>query len=101
MKKRKRKQGGRGDSSNLTFLFFYFFNVNSFLCTVFTIIIIKCKVSFSSHSSSSHYSMQGFIFIIISSFWGVLLKILINYMISKCELVFFSHFRMDANVGTC
>ena len=36
----------------------------------FTIIIIKCKVSFSSHSSSSHYSMQGFVFIIISSFWG-------------------------------
>ena len=33
-------------------------------------LIIQCKVSFSSHSSSSHYSMQGFIFIIISSFWG-------------------------------
>ena len=28
------------------------------------------QVSFSSHSSSSHYSMQGFIFIIISSFGG-------------------------------
>ena len=22
-------------------------------------------------------------------------------MISKCELVFFSHFRMNANLGTC
>ena len=33
-------------------------------------LIIQCKVSFSSNSSSSHYSMQGFVFIIISSFWG-------------------------------
>ena len=33
-------------------------------------LIIQCKVLFSSHSSSSHYSMQGFVFIIISSFWG-------------------------------
>ena len=32
-----------------------------FFCTVFTIIIIKCKASFSCHSSSYHYSTQGFI----------------------------------------
>ena len=67
MKKRKRKQGG---GMIVVIELFYFFNVNSFLCTVFTIIIIKCKVSFSFHSSSSHYSMQGFVFIIISSFCG-------------------------------
>ena len=33
------------------------------------IIIIKCNVSFSSHSSSSHYSMQGFIFILFHFFF--------------------------------
>ena len=42
----------------------------AFCVQFFTIIIIKYKVSFSSHLSSSHYSMQGFVFIIISSFWG-------------------------------
>ena len=67
MKKRKRKQGGGGI---VVIELFYFFNVNSFLCTVFTIIIIKCKVSFSSHSSSSHYSMQGFVFISFHPFAG-------------------------------
>ena len=36
----------------------------------FTIIIIKCKVSFSSDSSSSHYSMQGFVFISFHPFGG-------------------------------
>ena len=40
--------------------------VNSFVflfVQCFTIIIIKCKASFSCHSSSSHYSTQGFILI--------------------------------------
>ena len=46
-KKRKRKQGGGG----------IVVVVKLFMS------IIKCKVSFSSHSSSSHYSMQGFVFI--------------------------------------
>ena len=53
--RRRERESRGGDSSNWTFLFFYFFNVNSFLCTVFY---------------HHHYSMQGFIFIIISSFWG-------------------------------
>ena len=51
----------------LKFLFFYFFFVNRFVCCFFaqcfTIIIIKCKALFSCHSSSSHYSTQGFILI--------------------------------------
>ena len=49
-----------------SFYFFIFF-VNSFVCLFFvqcfTIIIIKCKASFSCHSSSSHYSTQGFVLI--------------------------------------
>ena len=63
--------------------------VNSFLYSFFTIIIIKCKVSFSSHSSSSHYSMQGFI---LNSF-HIFGKI--NDIISKCELFFFYNFRIN------
>ena len=51
--KRKRKM--------ISFYFFYFF-VNR-LYSFFTIIIIKCKALFSCHSSSSHYSTQGFVLI--------------------------------------
>ena len=51
----------------LKFLFLFFFFVNRFVFVFFvqcfTIIIIKCKASFSCHSSSSHYSTQGFILI--------------------------------------
>ena len=72
--RRERESGGDG-SSSLNFLFIFFY-VNSFLCTVFfTIIIIKCKASFSSHSSSYHYSMQGFIFISFHPFGGVFLLV--------------------------
>ena len=48
----------------LVFIFLFFF-VNRFVCFVqcFTIIIIICKASFSCHSSSSHYSTQGFVLI--------------------------------------
>ena len=102
-RERRRERESRGDSSNWTFLFFYFFNVNSFLCTVFTIIIIKCKVSFSSHSSSSHYSMQGFIFIIISSFWGgfiVNINKLYDFEMWACFLFPFQNECVHAE-GTC
>ena len=44
------------------YIVFIIFVFCKYLYIVF-IIIIKCKVLFSSHSSSSHYSMQGFIFI--------------------------------------
>ena len=50
----------------LIFIFLFFFVnrfVDCFFCTVFTIFIIKCKASFSCHSSSSHYSTQGFVLI--------------------------------------
>ena len=74
----KEKAGGRGIVVRLFIYFFYvnsflyiFFYVNSFLYSFFTIIIIKCKVLFSSHSSSSHYSMQGFVFISFHPFGGV------------------------------
>ena len=60
--------GGGGIVVIELFYFFIFLMKIVFCVQFFTIIIIKCKVSFSSHSS--HYSMQGFIFIIISSFWG-------------------------------
>ena len=55
---------GRWDGKT-SFYYFIFF-VNWFqVCFVqcFTIIIIKFKLSFSCHSSSSHYSTQGFVLI--------------------------------------
>ena len=47
----------------ILFIYLFIF-VNRFFCLFvqfFTIIIIKCKASFSCHSSLSHYSTQGFI----------------------------------------
>ena len=81
-RERRRERESRGGGGIVDKLFIYFFYVNSFLYTLlffyvnsflysfFTIIIIKCKVSFSSHSSSSHYSIQGFVFISFQSFVG-------------------------------
>ena len=52
----------------------------------FTIIIIKCKASFLCHSSSSHYSMQGFILILFHFIFSFLKnKILYNF---TCDLLF-------------
>ena len=57
-----------------------------FFCTVFTIIIIKCKDSFSCHSSSYHYSTQGFILISFHFIFSFLKnKILCNF---TCDLLF-------------
>ena len=70
---------------------FYFLNffVNRFFCLFvqfFTIIIIKCKASFSYHSSSSHYSTQGFILISFHFIFSFLKnKILYNF---TCDLLF-------------
>ena len=78
----------------LKFLFFYIFFVNRFVdcfffCTVFTIIIIKCKALFSCHSSSYHYSIQGFVLILFHFIFSFLKnkrnKILCNFM---CDLLF-------------
>ena len=73
---------GRLDFSYLIFC------VNKFLCFVlfFTIIIIKCKASFSCHSSSSHYSTQGFILISLHFIFPFLKnKIVYNF---TCDLLF-------------
>ena len=60
-----------------------------FFCTVFTIIIIKCKASFSCHSSSYHYSTQGFVLISFHFIFSFLKnkknKILCNF---TCDLLF-------------
>ena len=76
----------------LKFLFILFFFVNRFVvffCTVFTIIIIKCKASFSCHSSSYHYSTQGFVLISFHFIFSFLEnkknKILCNF---TCDLLF-------------
>ena len=48
------------------FIFLFFLLIDLFVVffvQCFTIIIIKCKASFSCHSSSSHYSTKGFILI--------------------------------------
>ena len=69
-------------------VFSLFFFVNRFLCFVqfFTIIIIKCNASFSCHSSSSHYSTQGFILISFHFIFSFLKnKILYNF---TCDLLF-------------
>ena len=77
----------------LKFLFFNIFFVNRFVCcfllySLFTIIIIKCKASFSCHSSSSHYSTQGFVLISFHFFFSFLKnkknKILFNF---TCDLL--------------
>ena len=68
------------------------------MCSFFTIIIIKCKVSFSSHSSSSHYSMQGFIFISFHFFFFYVNK-WSNFYMQACFLLPFQN-RCDQNVGT-
>ena len=70
-----------------TSFYFLFFFVNRFVCFVqcFTIIIIKCKASFSCHSSSSHYSTQGFVLISFHFIFSFLKnKILYNF---TCDLL--------------
>ena len=60
----RRRQAGMG-WIGILFIYLFIF-VNRFFCLFvqfFTIIIIKCKASFSFHSSSSHYSTQGFVLI--------------------------------------
>ena len=68
----------------LKFLFFYFFLlidllIGFFFCTVFTIIIIKCKALFSCHSSSYHYSTQGFVLISFHFFFFLIKNKQIKY----------------------
>ena len=56
--------------------------------------LFNARFSFSSHSSSSHYSMQGFVFIIISSFWGgfiVNINKLYDFEMRACFLFLFQN----------
>ena len=79
-------EGGRQDGKTGFYLFIFF--INRFLCFVqfFTIIIIKYKASFSCHSSSSHYSIQGFVLILFHLIFSFLKnKILYNF---TCDLLF-------------
>ena len=87
-RERRRERESRGEGGIVVIELFYFFIFLMLIVSVYSFLpssllnarfrfhlihphlIIQCKVSFSSHSSSSHYSMQGFVFIIISSFWG-------------------------------
>ena len=76
----------------LVFIFLFFF-VNRFVLfffvQCFTIIIIKCKASFSCHSSSSHYSTQGFILISFHFIFSFLKnKILCNFTCMWPSVVF-------------
>ena len=67
----------------LVFIFLFFLKID---CTVFTIIIIKCKASFSCHSSAFHYSTQGFVLISFHFIFSFLKnKILCNF---TCDLLF-------------
>ena len=72
----------------LVFIFLLLF-VNRFqVCFVqcFTIIIIKCKASFSCHSSLFHYSTQVFVLILFHFIFTFLKnKILYNF---TCDLLF-------------
>ena len=59
-------EGGRQDGKKNEVFIFLFFFVNSFVhfsLQRFVTTTIKCKASFSCHSSSSHYSTQGFVLI--------------------------------------
>ena len=78
--------GGQQDGKKIeVFIFFWQIDLFGFFVQCFTIIIIKCKASFSCHSSSSHYSTQGFILIsfhFIFSFLNLLLCLRISDL--KC-----------------
>ena len=73
-----RSEEDRWDGKKIEVFIFLFFFVNRFDCCFFlqcfTIIIIKCKASFSCHSSSSHYSTQGFVLILFYFIFSFLIK---------------------------
>ena len=75
------------------YLFIFFWKIDFLFVQFFTIIIIKCKASFSCHSSSSHYSTEGFILILLHFIFSFLK---INLYIFTCDLLF-SFWRSDLN----
>ena len=85
----------------LVFIFFFCFFVNRFFCLFvqfFTIIIIKCKASFSCHSSSSHYSTQGFI---LTLFHFIFSFLKINKQFYMWPSVFFLDIRIKKYGQAC
>ena len=94
-----KETGGMG--RRLKFLCFSFFFVNRFVdcffCTVFTIIIIKCKASFSCHSSSSHYSTQGFVLISFHFIFSFLKKNIMQF--HMWPSVLFTDIRLKIQTG--
>ena len=79
----KELEGGRWDGKKIEVFIFLFCFVNRFILFFFvqsfTIIIIKCKASFSCHLSSSHYSTQGFIHILFHFIFSFLKNKKIKY----------------------
>ena len=83
-----------GGVGRLAFIYLFFCKYIFLFVQFFTIIIIKCKASFSCHSSSSHYSTQGFVLI---SFHLIVSKLKINLLyIFTCDLLF-SFWRSELN----
>ena len=70
----RRQAGWEEDWSFYFLIFFCKYIWLLFFLQCFTIIIIKCKASFSCHSSSSHYSTQGFILISFHFIFSFLIK---------------------------
>ena len=64
------------------YLFIFVYRFFGLFVQFFTIIIIKCKALFSCHSSSSHYSTQGFILISFHFIFSFLKNKKIKYAIS-------------------
>ena len=84
-----RSKEDRRDGKKIEVFIYFIFFVNRFDCCFFvqcfTIILIKCKASFPCHSSSSHYSTQGFILISFHFIFSFLKnKILCNF---TCDLL--------------
>ena len=92
-----------GRMGRLVFIFLFFFVnrlVDCFFCTVFTIIIIKCKVSFSCHSSSYHYSTQGFVLILFHFIFSFLKNKKVNIMqFHMWPSVLFTDIRLKMQTG--
>ena len=79
---------------------FYFLNFFcKYIVQFFTIIIIKCKASFSCHSSSSHYSTQDFILISFHFIFSFLKNKIKYYAISHVTFCCVYGYRLKMRTG--